>query len=139
MAIVHGTDARLSALDAFLSRHRDRAFEWGRFDCALFAADWLVALGRPDPAAQWRGAYAGVDGARRILAELGGLSAIATRALGAPRLCAFQAARGDVALIEWSGGESLGVVDTTGAGVAGASYAGFAAVPLRRARRVWAV
>lgn len=52
--------ARLALLGPFLAQARRKAFRPGQFECALFAADWVVALGHPDPAAPWRGKYSSI-------------------------------------------------------------------------------
>ncbi|MCW7541878.1 hypothetical protein OOT46_29195 [Aquabacterium sp. A7-Y] len=59
-------------------------FEWGRHDCALWAADVVHALTGFDPGADLRGTYASALQAARVVRARGGLAAIATAALGPP-------------------------------------------------------
>lgn len=80
----------------------DRAatpFEWGRHDCCLWAADAVQAITGFDFASAWRGQYATAPQALRLLAELGGLRAVAGAALGA-EVSPLWATVGDVVLIE---------------------------------------
>lgn len=65
----------------YLARAARMPFAWGRHDCCLWVADWLVARGRPDPAAAWRGRYRTPLGAARVLTRLGGVIG-AAHALG---------------------------------------------------------
>lgn len=41
--------ARRRALSGYLAANRHRRFRPGQWDCALFVAGWLVALGHEDP------------------------------------------------------------------------------------------
>ena len=88
-------------LETFLAEARRTPFAWGRFDCSLWLADWLVAQGRPDPAPAWRGAYADPGGAEALLRTAGGLPALVARlatAAGLPRV--ETPARDDIGLVE---------------------------------------
>lgn len=64
--------ARLT-LPEFLRVARARPFAWGRHDCALFAADWVLNETGHDPAAAWRGRYRSEAGAARAIEAAGGL------------------------------------------------------------------
>ena len=80
-----------------------RRFVYGEHDCFLFAADWIVAQGWPDPAAAYRGAYASQfpGGQRRIVRRAGGVLALAREtcaAVGLPEIDAGAAVAGDVAV-----------------------------------------
>jgi len=50
---------------------RDTPFEWGSHDCALFAADCVVAMTGVDHAADFRGAYTSARGAMDALGQRG--------------------------------------------------------------------
>lgn len=63
-------------LAAFLERRTATPWAWGRADCALFAADWILEARGFDPAADWRGRYATALGCRRLLKKRGGLAAV---------------------------------------------------------------
>lgn len=100
-------------LAAYIDARRRQPFAWGQQDCALFAADAVLAITGRDLARPWRGRYRSAAGAARILREQGGLHGMADDAL--PRLPHVgQAQRGDLLLVDIDGVLSLGVV--TGAG-----------------------
>jgi hypothetical protein len=61
------------SLAEFLAQATRTPFAWGRRDCCLWVADWLVARGHPDPAARLRGRYATEAEAERALFWSGGL------------------------------------------------------------------
>lgn len=63
----------MAEVGAFLAKAGRTPFVYGGFDCCLWLADWLVALGYPDPAAHLRGRYATAMGCARILNRNGGV------------------------------------------------------------------
>ena len=91
-----------------------RPFSWGRNDCALFAADCVLALTGVDPVAELRGRYACAFGAARALKRFcgGGLEdavpIIAGRIDAREVMPAF-ARRGDVGLVDNDGRPALAV------------------------------
>lgn len=85
-------------LEPFLERANRKPFAWGRHDCMLWLADWLVELGREDPAKELRGLYSSALGAERVLRKKGGMATLISEALGAPS--AREGRPGDVGLIE---------------------------------------
>ncbi len=90
------------ALDAYLWRAAEEPFAWGRRDCSLFPADWVLELCGDDPAAPWRGRYRTERGCRRLLKREGGLAALMTRACVAAGMMDRPIARleaGDVGLV----------------------------------------
>jgi hypothetical protein len=92
---VHNWPARLAET---VEAARTRSFEFGSFDCALFAADCALAITGTDYAAPFRG-YVTKTAAYRIIAEYGTLTGLLTGLLGEPIPPAF-AGRGDVVLAE---------------------------------------
>jgi len=125
-------------LDALLSARLRMPFEWGVFDCTIFAADAVQAITGVDLAAQHRG-YRGVRPALRLLAQSGGVAALASRMLGEP--VSVQHARvGDIVLVSADnrGRDALGVVITHSA-VALPGGIGLIQIPLSLARHRWAV
>lgn len=126
----------LVCLDAFLVERMHRQFTWGAHDCALFAADAVLATTGVDPAADLRG-YGTARQALRLIRQRGGLRAIADKALG-PALPARYACRGDVALLPMGGREALGVV-INGQQVAGPGATGLHMAPLLDALCAWRV
>ena len=91
---------KFERLDLFLEAALERVWTWGEWDCALCPADWVMALGHPDPAAHLRETYHTAHGAARVVRQAGGMVALWTevaaragaRPVTAPR-------KGDVGLI----------------------------------------
>lgn len=69
----------VALLPGFLDRTARTPFVWGEDDCSLFLANWLVALGRPDPALGLRGRYRTALGCARVLRREGGVRAVIAR------------------------------------------------------------
>lgn len=91
-------------LARFLNGAAATPFAWGRFDCLLFLADWIVASGGEDAAADLRGRYATITGAARIVRDAGGMAALVGRSvapLGIVRAAKPQ--RGDIAIVPVAG------------------------------------
>lgn len=105
-----GWDVRLAEL---LEARVATPLVWGRHDCALLAADAVLATTGVDPAAELRGRYRSAAGAHRALAATLGLPGNLAREVdvlrefaeafaarhGVPRVDRVRAKRGDVALI----------------------------------------
>lgn len=98
-----GWPERLAAL---LARAERQSFRFGRYDCALFAADNVHALTGSDPATPWRG-YTGKRAAEAIRARDGDLPDLVCAALGQPLDNPLFAQRGDV--VYMADDDSLGV------------------------------
>lgn len=95
-------------LHALVQERQAKPFAWGEHDCALWAADVVHALTGEDPAKEWRGTYSTALEAARVLRELGGMEAMATRTLGEP-IAPLMARVGDVGLLESCGRECFAV------------------------------
>lgn len=95
-------------LEACLAERWARPFAWGQQDCALCAADCVLACTGVDPAARLRGTYSNAAGAAAVLRTHGGLVAIAARNLGA-EVAPLCATLGDVGLVANGGRECLAV------------------------------
>jgi hypothetical protein len=119
--VPHGQPLRpdwQSRLMAWLDEAGTQAEEYGRTDCALTAADAVLAQTDWDPAVGLRGRYKTAAGAARVIRRHGGLEALATAVLGPPLLSPLLAQTGDVALFAepvTAGGETreierLGVI-----------------------------
>ncbi len=85
----------------------------------MFAAGVVRDLTGADFAAPFRDAYADRDGAGLVLAEMGGVEAIATAFLGAPLEKPAFAQRGDVVMVQTDEGPALGICDGANAWLAG--------------------
>lgn len=105
-------------LDDFLRAAQGRLFTWGEHDCALFAADAVLAITGEDHAAAFRGRYSTARGALRALKVYGQgtLEATVAARLGPVVINPRGLQRGDIAAFGDSGefGCGLGVVDLSG-------------------------
>lgn len=132
-------------LEAFLAQHRATPFEWGRFDCALFACDAIHIMTGTDPAVDFRFQYSTELGAARKMKKFagGGLEEVAikvTAAQGMAEIAVSLAQRGDVMLFDTEEhGPALGIVSLQGHAVHFASEQGLALIPLTACRRAWKV
>jgi hypothetical protein len=90
----------LADLGAFLDQAARTPFAWGKRDCCLWLADWLIELGHPDTAAHLRGRYATAYGCARLVKRGGGLVAVVEDCVsraGLPRTTAPKA--GDIGVV----------------------------------------
>lgn len=58
-------------LSAYIASVRDARFEWGAFDCAMFAAGAVIAVTGVDPVEVYRGKYSTELGAAKALKKYG--------------------------------------------------------------------
>lgn len=90
----------------FLRDYAGRRFRYGRTDCVLFLADFLVWMGRNrDPAEGVRGTYHDEASCVRVLRERGGLLRIvaaAAREMNLERVAPDEAPAGSVAVIRYT-------------------------------------
>lgn len=94
----------------FVEQRRNAPFSWGSNDCALFAADYVLAITGVDLAAQWRG-YDSARGAAEHIAAVGGMAAfVAALTPRHPNL----AQRGDIVLADCEGRETFGLAVGSG-------------------------
>ena len=92
--------------DSFITSRLCSPFAWGRNDCALFAADQVLAITGQDVADGLR-SHRTATQAARVIRRHGGLEAITSRLLVS---CAVNGARqGDVLLVRHMGREMLSV------------------------------
>jgi hypothetical protein len=122
-------------LEAFIRERSSVPFAWGSNDCASFAADAVRALTGDRLLPALRG-YTSVREALGALRHAGGLSGIATMALGGP-LSPRVANVGDVVLVRIGKRDALGVCN--GGTVLGPGVSGVVAVPMAQALRCWRV
>tara|TARA_R110000751_G_scaffold307640_1_gene430337 strand:- start:26960 stop:27394 length:435 start_codon:yes stop_codon:yes gene_type:complete len=127
-------------LAAIVEERRETPFYYGQRDCGAFASDVALALTGEDPAAWLRGRYEDEDTLDAILAERGGFEAAVDQTMadyGSPECPPAFAARGDWALVEVGNVTALGVVLDDRIAVTGLD--GLRFIPLRYARRTWAI
>lgn len=119
----------------FVALRMSAPFVWGSNDCCLFAADCVKAMTGVEHAKELRG-YETALQAARIIEDAGGLSAIATAALG-PSVTPAYAAVGDVVLIENADREMLAICN--GVNVIAPGESGIVALGMESALAVWKV
>lgn len=123
-----------SSLAALVAARMHTPFRWGDMDCALWAADCVLAVTGEDPAADLRGTYSTAREAIDVLQRFGGLEAIAAARIGEqinPKLAQV----GDIAMCRVEGRDCLAVA--MGSHLLGPGESGLVAVPMSEARKVW--
>ena len=86
-------------LSVFLREEARRPFDWGTANCLLLPADWIVRLGLPDPAAEWRD-LADEAAALALVTRRGGVIRLAEAGMAAHRrVDVTNAVRGDVGVV----------------------------------------
>jgi hypothetical protein len=126
---------------AAVEERRKKPFDWTR-DCAMTAADILLAYTGVDFAAEFRGAYSSALGSRRMTAGfLGGLDGLVEevcRKHGLPEVSVSHAMRGDVAYFEVDPQfPCVGIINGAEAIVPG--EAGLRGLKTKTAKRIWRV
>lgn len=122
-------------LEEFVKARSSAPFAWGINDCAFFAADAVQAMTGEHLCPELR-EYSGAREAVRALAAVGGVEALATRALGEPIPVPF-ARVGDVVTIQAGKREALAICNGQ---TAIAPYrGGVLAVPMSQALSAWRV
>lgn len=138
-------------LHGFIAENSDRLFQYGYWDCCLFACGAIEAMTGEDIALPFRGKYSTRRGAFDIAQQYCGERSIETLAAkvasenGMPETTPNLARRGDLVLIERPFGHSAGIVALNGSQIFitgelsrnGGSGLGF--VPISRAVRAWRV
>jgi hypothetical protein len=128
-------------LNGILTSAAELSFEWGKFDCALHAANCVRAITGADPAAGYRGLYSDEASAIALFgSDLGNFAAGILNSLGFPEVPVTFARRGDVVLVDNSTSYgALGVVSLDPRYVSCASDKGLVLVAMPRWKRAWRV
>lgn len=92
-------------LAQYIDARRHAPFAWGVNDCAMFAADAVVALTGVDPVPSVRGTYDDARGAADLIDAAGGLREL----VPLPAKTVGHAQRGDIVLSDIDGRATLGV------------------------------
>lgn len=121
-------------LDSIVTARLRAPFAWGVNDCALFAADCVLAMTGVDLAKDLRGLNA--LQASRYVRSCGGMSGVASKALG-PACRVRDAVQGDVLLVPAGKRKALAVHSGNGALLPGAN--GLMMVPLSVAVLAWRI
>jgi hypothetical protein len=122
----------------FLTAARGRGFAYGQWDCCLFCAEWVLASGGVDPAAEYRGRLRkSKRGAYALMRRVSGgdVDAAWTRACGAPMPNPLFARAGDICMVETDQGRTLGIC--VGAQIAHLAPEGLAFLPITAAEKAW--
>lgn len=122
-------------LEAFVHERAAVPFAWGGNDCALFAADAVQAMTGVHLCPELR-SYSNVREAARSLAALGGVRALATRALGEPVPVPF-ARIGDVVVVQAGKREALAICN--GQTAIAPAQGGAIGFPMTQALAAWRV
>lgn len=138
----------LDRLHAYLQAIASESFEFGRFDCCLFACDAIHAMTGSDLAAPFRGRYHSRATARAAFINYVGQASLtraverATAEHGAREVHPLCACRGDLVLIPRAPEHefpSLGVVAPTGYQLLVVSDPGYLMIPFASASRAWKI
>jgi hypothetical protein len=121
---------------AIVAERLTTRFAWGSHDCCLWASDAVLAMTDTDIADGYRGRYDSALGARRILAEAGGIAAMVRRVVGEP-IGRLRATQGDLGLVDTEGVEVLAICHGLGWIVAAGQGLGYA--PLGAVVTSWRV
>lgn len=125
-------------LAALVEARRHTPFVWGAHDCAMFAADAVLAQTDRDFLARWRGSYRTEDEGEAITGgAFTDFMAAALKVFGAEDCPPGLAQRGDVALVRYGNTRSLGVC--LGGSVAVPGLARLSFLPPGAVERVWVV
>ena len=134
-----------SALDRFLAAQRETRFQYGVWDCCLFACDAIEVMTGVDVAAQFRGRYQSRTQALRAIRGYSGEASVravaerVTEAYAMPQVHILRARRGDVVLIRQPRDYSLGIVALNGTDVITVTPQGLQRIALSNAVCGWQV
>ena len=98
-----------SRLSACIQGALEKPFEWGSHDCAIFAADAILAMTDVDLAAGFRGHYSTEIGGARRLRSAGHSDQLQLAASLLPEIDPAFATDGDVCAFDTSGWSVLGL------------------------------
>ncbi len=126
-----------------LNRWRVTPWAWGRMDCMLSLADWCVACGLPDPAADVRMTYHDRSSCQRETGFLRDpMSAVGPRFAGIGLPVVKTAREGDVAVLAFGPYEHVGAVWTDAYGWASKDEGGvtfYRAALVPQVTAIWGV
>jgi hypothetical protein len=128
----------------FLLSRANIPFQWGRNDCALFAADGILAMTGLDIAADFRGKYYDEASALEVIRSITGGSTVAD----ATAWCAakyrlpeltypLMAQRGDLCVFEDSGRLVTGLIHLSGRHIVAVGESGLRRIPITEIVRAW--
>jgi hypothetical protein len=134
------------AYHAFLLERARVPFAWGANDCALFAADGILAITGTDIADDFRGKYSTEAEAFALIKTVTGGTTVADAAAWCAnkhglreRVHPLMAQRGDLVVVESSGLLISGLVHLNGRHVVVASGKGLNRLPIMNVKRSWEI
>lgn len=94
----------------FIAKNKRRPFEWGEFDCCLFAADAYQIITGQDYAKDFRGRYKTKIGASRAIKAAGfdDLKGLLTSIFGEPKV-GIDLSRGSLCIVETEQGQAAAI------------------------------
>lgn len=100
----------INRLLAAIEAAKKKPFDYGKYNCGLFAAECIDAMVvGSDRASELRGNFSDEESARAFVAHYGSIEAAITHRLGHPLRSWAQARRGDVCLVPTQDGPGIGV------------------------------
>jgi hypothetical protein len=146
MALTRTEHWATRALHLFLVSRANVPFAWGSQDCALFAADGILAMTGVDIAQDFRGKYSDEASAFAAIKSIAGGATVEDAAA----YCAakhglaewkypLMAQRGDLVVLEDSGRIIAGIVHLNGRHIAAAGELGLKRIPITAIKRAWRV
>ena len=134
------------ALQVFLASRTKAPFAWGSNDCALFAADAVLAITGTDIAEDFRGKYSDEAGAFALIAGVTGGKTVGDAAAWCAQKAGLAelehrltAQRGDLVVIPDSGRLIAGVVHLSGRHIVSVGEDGLKRFPIMDVLRAWRV
>lgn len=124
-------------LAAHVEEWRNKSFQWGRHDCAMFCALGEKAMCGDTRFADYVGHYESPKGSARLLRRLGNGDLAENVAQRLPEVPPEQAGRGDVGLIDTPDGDALSLI--IGDKVAAMGKDGLVFLPRDAVKRAWKV
>ena len=129
-------------LTAVLAKSFERRFEYGAFDCCLFACECIEATTGEDLSLGLRGSYADTVSAALAIRRAGAgdvemLAASMAVRHGLPEIAPAVARQGDIVLSGWDGVMALGVC--VGEDALLATQPGLTAIPMHEWLRAWRI
>lgn len=131
-------------LSEFLFKRKNSSFKYGRNDCCLFVADSVERMTGVDIAEEFRGKYKTRKSAYSLLLKFSGGAVEETfgqlsKNYGFHEVPPNYASRGDIALVNASMGDSVGIVDMSGEKVAIPGETGLVFFPTIAIKKAWRV
>ena len=131
-------------LAEFIAKNKNTSFQWGVFDCCLFACDAVLTITGVDMAQDFRGKYTTAKEAYEFVKNFAGdglAELVAKRAqeLGITEIKPLLAQRGDVVLVNKDGHDSLGIVGLDGRFALCAAIKGLTQVLVKDCRKAYRI